>query len=59
MKKLHLFLVITVLGCSCASTELVHISVVEPAPVTLPQYIKNVGVINRSETDPVIGCRSS
>ncbi|MDP4285818.1 MAG: DUF6340 family protein [Bacteroidota bacterium] len=34
---------------SCASTELVHISVLQPAPVKLPPYIKNVVVVNRTE----------
>jgi hypothetical protein len=33
---------------SCASTELVHLSVMEPAPVTLPTGIKTVGIVNRS-----------
>lgn len=34
---------------SCASTQLVTISVLKPAPVTVPAYIKNVVVVNRSE----------
>jgi Family of unknown function (DUF6340) len=33
---------------SCASTEFVHISVLEPAPVTLPSYVKNISVVNRT-----------
>lgn len=33
---------------SCKPTELMRLSVQEPAPVTLPGYIKNIGVINRS-----------
>jgi Family of unknown function (DUF6340) len=33
---------------SCSSTNLVFISVKEPAPVTLPDYIKSVAVINRT-----------
>ena len=37
---------------SCASTELVRLSVLEPAPVTLPAHIKNIGVVNRSEITP-------
>jgi hypothetical protein len=36
------------LFCSCSSTELVHISVQEPAPVTIPNDIKVVGVVNRT-----------
>jgi tetratricopeptide (TPR) repeat protein len=34
---------------SCSSTRLVHISVLEPAPVTMPAYIKQVGIVNRSQ----------
>jgi hypothetical protein len=49
MKKLLGNVLIIVAFSSCASTELVHISVLEPAPVTLPSYIKNVVVVNRSE----------
>jgi hypothetical protein len=37
-----------ILFCSCSSTNLVTMSVLKPAPVTLPQHIKNVGIINRS-----------
>lgn len=52
MKNLYLLVIIVAACSSCASTELVHISVIEPAPVTLPAHIKQVAVINRSETDP-------
>ncbi|MBS1600370.1 MAG: tetratricopeptide repeat protein [Bacteroidetes bacterium] len=34
--------------CSCRSTELVYISVLKHAPVTMPPYIKSVGVVNRT-----------
>ncbi|HMH31662.1 MAG TPA: DUF6340 family protein [Puia sp.] len=34
---------------SCSTTELVHLSVMEPAPVTLPPSIKTVGIVNRSQ----------
>jgi len=34
--------------CSCSKTNLVYMSVMEPAPVTIPPYIKKVGIINRS-----------
>jgi hypothetical protein len=34
---------------SCASTNLMHLSVLEPAPVTLPSYIRNVIVIDRTQ----------
>ncbi|MBV8253150.1 MAG: hypothetical protein JO154_11135 [Chitinophaga sp.] len=33
---------------SCKSTELVYIKVLEPAPVTIPAYVKNIGVVNRT-----------
>ncbi|WP_246197708.1 DUF6340 family protein [Chitinophaga agrisoli] len=33
---------------SCKSTELVYLNVKQPAPVTLPAYIKNIGVVNRT-----------
>ena len=37
-----------VVFCSCSSTNLVYLSVQEPAPVSLPSDIKTVVVINRS-----------
>ena len=48
MKNLFGSILIIALFSSCASTELVHISVLQPAPVTIPAYIKNVAVINRT-----------
>ncbi len=33
---------------SCKSTELVYIKVLEPAPVTIPAYVKTAGVVNRT-----------
>jgi tetratricopeptide (TPR) repeat protein len=48
MKNLLPIAIIALLCCSCKSTELVFISVQEPAPVTLPSYIKTVGVVNRT-----------
>jgi hypothetical protein len=49
MKNTVFYILISVSLYSCASTELVRLSVLEPAPVTLPGHIKNIGVINRSE----------
>ncbi len=47
--KNHLsIIVVALIFCSCKSTELVHLSVLKPAPVTIPPYIKAVGVVNRS-----------
>ncbi|MFB6456943.1 DUF6340 family protein [Chitinophaga sp. Hz27] len=33
---------------SCKTTELVYIKVLEPAPVTIPPYVKSAGVVNRT-----------
>lgn len=33
---------------SCKSTELVYIRVLEPAPVTIPAYVKSAAVVNRT-----------
>jgi hypothetical protein len=48
MKNMLRCIVIVFIFSSCASTELVHISVQQPARVTLPAYIKNVLVVNRT-----------
>ncbi len=49
----NFILILTLAGASsCASTNKVHISVLEPSPVTLPAYAQKAGIINRSETDP-------
>lgn len=34
---------------SCASTELMHMSVLRAAPVTLPSYVKNVVIADRTQ----------
>jgi hypothetical protein len=47
MKKLFFALLVSFALVSCKTNEL-YLNVVEPAPVTLPSYIKTVGVINRS-----------
>ena len=49
MKNLLYLLFSSVLLYSCASTEYVHISVMEPAPVSLPPSMKSIGVVNRSQ----------
>ena len=49
MKSPVFFILISLGLYSCASTELVRLSVLEPAPVTLPAHIKSIGVVNRSE----------
>jgi len=47
MKKVSYFILFIVLLVSCKTSEL-YLTVIEPAPVTLPKEIKKVGVINRS-----------
>jgi hypothetical protein len=47
MKKYSIILIIAVTFISCKTQQL-YLTVVEPAPVTIPSYIKKVGVINRS-----------
>jgi hypothetical protein len=48
MKKSLFIVSIVIMFLSCKTNEL-YLNVVEPAPVTLPSNIKNVGVINRSK----------
>ena len=38
-----------VIFSSCSTTNLVYISLLQPAPVSIPQDIKKVAVVNRSE----------
>jgi hypothetical protein len=47
MVKITPFILIILIVSSCKTQEL-YISVIEPAPVTIPSYIKSVGVIDRS-----------
>ena len=47
MKKYYVILSLAIALASCKTQQL-YLNVVEPAPVTLPPYIKSVGVINRS-----------
>ena len=49
MKNLVYFAIAVILFSSCSSTNLVFISVKEPAPVTVPNYIKSVAIVNRSK----------
>ncbi|SHM45592.1 hypothetical protein SAMN05444266_108141 [Chitinophaga jiangningensis] len=47
--KSLVFITLAAATCSsCKTTELVHINVLHPAPVTIPAYIKNPGVLNRT-----------
>ena len=47
MKKSVIILLAAAILVSCKTQQL-YLNVVEPAPVTVPAYIKSVGVINRS-----------
>jgi hypothetical protein len=47
MKKCVPFLLVISVLVSCKTNEL-YLNVWEPAPVTIPSYVKSVGVINRS-----------
>ena len=49
MKNLITGILIAFIFSSCASTNLMQLSVLQPAPVTLPSYIKNVVVVNRTQ----------
>ena len=48
MKKLTYRIVLLLALSSCSSTELVTLSVTEPAPVTIPSDIKRIMVVNRT-----------
>jgi hypothetical protein len=47
MKKIYLFAFLILVFCSC-KTNLVFIKVIDPACVTVPGYVKTIGIINRS-----------
>jgi hypothetical protein len=47
MRKYSIVLILAIAFASCKTQQL-YLNVVEPAPVTVPSYIKSVGVINRS-----------
>jgi hypothetical protein len=49
MKNLVTGIISVLILSSCASTELMRMSVLRAAPVTLPSYIKNVIVVNRTQ----------
>ena len=47
MKNYSLILIFAITLASCKTQQL-YLNVVEPAPVTIPSYVKSIGVINRS-----------
>ncbi|MEP7258465.1 MAG: DUF6340 family protein [Flavitalea sp.] len=48
MKKLISLACLPILLFSCRSTQIMSLSVMEPAPIIVPSYIKHVGLVNRS-----------
>jgi hypothetical protein len=48
MKNIFVLLIMVSACYSCTTTNLMSLSVMQPAPVTIPPYIKNVGIVNRS-----------
>jgi len=48
MKLTPICLAVTLLACSCSSTNLMSLSVNVPAPVTLPPNVKSAAVVNRT-----------
>lgn len=52
MKNFVVIVLIIILFSSCASTETLRLNVLQPAPVSLPSYIKNVAVVNRTHVAP-------
>ena len=48
MKNTVVLLLISLAIVGCSSTNYVTMSVLEPAPVTVPSYIKKVGIVDRS-----------
>lgn len=48
MKNLYLLLAVSAVLCSCSSTNKMSLSVLNPAPVTIPAHVKNITIVNRS-----------
>jgi hypothetical protein len=47
MKRVLLFFLPVMIFCSCKMNEL-YINVIQPTPVTVPQYVTSAGIIDRS-----------
>jgi hypothetical protein len=50
MKKQILYALIAFTFSSCSSTQLVFLTVNQPAPVTVPSHIKKAAILNRGES---------
>ena len=48
MKNTIILILISFAIVGCSSTNYLTMNVLEPAPVTIPSYIKNVGIVDRS-----------
>jgi hypothetical protein len=49
MKNPLVFICILLACCSCSSTNLMSLSVIKPAPVSIPSNIKTVAVVDRTQ----------
>lgn len=48
MKQTIIFSIVSYLIIGCSSTNYLTMTVTDPAPVTIPSYVKKVGIIDRS-----------
>jgi hypothetical protein len=51
MRQLFIWALIAVTSVSCSSTNLMSLSVLEPAPVTISPKIKTVGIVSRTRAE--------
>ena len=47
MKRIIIILFVTLMVTSCKTQQL-YLNVTQPAPVTVPSYIKSIGIIDRT-----------
>ncbi len=50
MKKIFPYLIISILLYSCSSTNNLTIRITNPAPINIPGDVKNVGIVNRTNS---------
>lgn len=50
MKKLLLLVTLSVVLFGCTSTNMLTLTITEPAPVSLPGNVKSVGIVNRAKS---------
>lgn len=51
MKKLLLYLLTTVVFAGCAATNDLTLRVTDPAPISLPNTVKRIGIVNRTHSN--------